>query len=96
MPITPPVSKLALLAGRGQILPKICSAVRSWPRLPLSGYTCAAALMSTALLFGCVATGAQFKPEANKPTKGALLYVYRPHTLIGIANADVPIMHLDG
>jgi len=53
--------------------------------------------MSTSLLFGCVATGAQFKPEANKPsTKGALLYVYRPFTLIGIANADVPIMHLDG
>ena len=79
------------------MIPKICSAVRSWPRLPLSRYTRAAVLMSTSLLFGCVATGAQFKPEANKPsTKGALLYVYRPFTLIGIANADVPIMHLDG
>jgi hypothetical protein len=53
--------------------------------------------MSTSLLFGCVATGAQFKPEANKPSVyGALLYVYRPYTLIGTANADVPIMHLDG
>jgi hypothetical protein len=53
--------------------------------------------MSASLLFGCVATGAQFKPEVGKSsTKGATLYVYRPFTLIGIANADVPIMHLDG
>jgi hypothetical protein len=53
--------------------------------------------MGTPLLFGCMATGAQFRPEANKASaKGALLYVYRPHTAIGAANFDVPIMHLDG
>src|SRR5262245_43369223 len=75
---------------------KIRSAVRSW-RSPGSLYRPAAVLMSASLLFGCVATGAQFKPEANKSSaKGAMLYVYRPFTLIGIANADVPIMHLDG
>jgi Protein of unknown function (DUF2846) len=76
---------------------KIYSAIRSWRRLAPSRYKLVAVLMSTSLLFGCVATGAQFKPEANKPsTNGALLYVYRPYTLIGVANPDVPIMHLDG
>ncbi len=75
---------------------KIWSAVRSSQRF-LSRHGFAALLMSTPLLFGCVATGGQFQPEVNKPgANGALLYVYRPHTLIGIANADVPIMHLDG
>ena len=72
------------------------SAARCWRSL-LARYRLPAALMTTSLLLGCVATGAQFKPETNKPgTNRALLYVYRPHTLIGIANADVPIMHLDG
>ena len=79
------------------MITKTWSAIRSWQRLLSSRYNLAALLMSMPLLFGCVATGAQFKPEANKPTaNGALLYVYRPHTLIGIANPDVPIMHLDG
>lgn len=79
------------------MIAKICSAVRLWRRLLLSRRKLPTVLMGTSLLFGCVATGAQFKPEANKPgTNGALLYVYRPYTLIGIANADVPIMHLDG
>jgi hypothetical protein len=47
------------------------------------------------LLSGCGASGQQFKAEASKPDR-ALLYVYRPSTLIGIGNADVPFLHLDG
>ena len=75
----------------------IRSVARSRRQLLLLRFRLAAVLMSTPLLFGCVATGGQFKPEVKKPsTNGVLLYVYRPYTLIGIANADVPIMHLDG
>jgi predicted small lipoprotein YifL len=48
-------------------------------------------------LSGCGASGPQFVPDLVKPAPGrALVYVYRPDTLIGIANADVSIMHLDG
>ena len=80
-----------------RMVTKIGSDVKSWQRLRLSPCSLAALLVGTPLLFGCVATGAQFKPEPNKPgANGALLYVYRPQTLIGIANLDVPIMHLDG
>jgi Protein of unknown function (DUF2846) len=46
---------------------------------------------------GCGASGPQFAPDLVKPAPGrALVYVYRPDTLIGIGNADVSIMHLDG
>jgi len=49
------------------------------------------------LLAGCGATGTEFKPELNKPDGNhALLYVYRPDTIIGVGNADVPFIHLDG
>jgi hypothetical protein len=48
-------------------------------------------------LSGCGASGPQFAPDLVKPVPGrALVYVYRPDTLIGIGNADVSIMHLDG
>jgi hypothetical protein len=75
---------------------KIWSGIGLSQRLHLSQCSLAALLMSTPLLSGCVATGAQFKPETSQSANGALLYVYRPRTLIGIANPDVPIMHLDG
>jgi hypothetical protein len=56
-----------------------------------------AALLALVLLAGCGATGTQFKPELNKPDGNrALLYVYRPDTIIGVGNADVPFIHLDG
>jgi hypothetical protein len=46
---------------------------------------------------GCVATGSQVNPETIKPNgNNAVLYVYRSPTMIGIANPDVPIVHLDG
>ena len=54
-------------------------------------------LMLVSLLVGCVASGGDFHAELNKPEGGrARLYVYRTHTIIGIAAADVPIIHLDG
>ncbi|HEY2135314.1 MAG TPA: hypothetical protein VGH49_05465, partial [Xanthobacteraceae bacterium] len=57
----------------------------------------AAIFVGALLLAGCAAGGPQFRAEANKPAAGrALLYIYRPHTLIGIANPDVSIVHLDG
>ena len=57
----------------------------------------AAALGVVLLLCGCGATGQQFVAEANKPDGNrALLYVYRPNTIIGIGNADVDFLHLDG
>ena len=48
------------------------------------------------LLAGCTASGPQFKLEAKPDSTRALIYVYRPTTLIGIGNADVPFIHLDG
>jgi hypothetical protein len=55
-----------------------------------------AALLALSLA-GCGATGTQFKPELNKPDGNrALLYVYRPDTIVGVGNADVPFIHLDG
>ena len=58
----------------------------------------AAIIVSALLLGGCGMTmGPAFQAGANKPERGrALVYVYRNKTFIGIANADVPIMHLDG
>jgi hypothetical protein len=57
----------------------------------------AVALLSMLLLSGCGATGTQFRAETIKlNANSALLYVYRPPALLGIGNADVPIMHLDG
>ena len=54
-------------------------------------------LLSFLILSGCGASGPQFAPDLVKPLPGrALVYVYRPDSLIGIANADVSIMHLDG
>ena len=56
-----------------------------------------AATMAIALLLcGCVASGQQFKLEAKPDSNRALLYVYRPATIIGIGNPDVPFIHLDG
>jgi uncharacterized membrane protein YqiK len=57
----------------------------------------AAALVAVLLLAGCGATIPRFNAELIKPdSRGAVVYVYRPHTVIGIANADVSILHLDG
>jgi hypothetical protein len=56
----------------------------------------AATLTTVLLLSGCGASGQQFKAEVNPDSNRALLYVYRPSTLIGIGNADVPFLHLDG
>jgi hypothetical protein len=56
-----------------------------------------AVLMLVSLLLGCVASGPEFQAELKRPEGDrARLYVYRPHTIIGIAAADVPIIHLDG
>jgi hypothetical protein len=56
----------------------------------------AAILACSVLLAGCGATGPQFNPQMVKASSGAtLLYVYRPQTVIGFANPDVPFMHLD-
>lgn len=57
----------------------------------------AAAAAIALLLSGCGASGEQFKLGAIKPPPGrALLYVYRPGTIVGIGNADVAFLHLDG
>jgi hypothetical protein len=49
------------------------------------------------LLSGCTASGTQFSPSSVGQVPGqALVYVYRSSTLIGVANADVPFLHLDG
>jgi len=54
-------------------------------------------LLLVPCLSGCGASGPQFAPDLVKPVPGrALVYVYRTDTLIGIGNADVSIMHLDG
>jgi hypothetical protein len=48
-------------------------------------------------LLGCAASSAQDQLGPNKPGGNrTLLYVYRSFTLIGIANFDVPFIHLDG
>ncbi len=56
-----------------------------------------AAFLTIFLLAGCVASGPEFKAELSQPESGrALLYVYRPDTVVGIANADVTFLHLNG
>jgi hypothetical protein len=57
----------------------------------------AAVLAAALLLAGCGASGEQFKVGAIKPSSGrALLYVYRPSTMVGIGNPEVAFLHLDG
>jgi hypothetical protein len=56
------------------------------------------ALAAIVTLAACAtADGPQFQPELKKPEAGrARLYVYRPDTIIGMANAYPSIIHLDG
>jgi uncharacterized protein DUF2846 len=69
---------------------------RWWARGSLVRQKLRAVVAGTLLLAGCAVTDPQLKAEVRRPPAGgALLYVYRPQTLIGIANMDVPIMHLD-
>jgi hypothetical protein len=71
---------------------RICNAV-SW-RCYLRWFPVFLAIL---ILVGCSASGPAFKPELNRPDSSrALLYIYRPDTIIGIGNADVPFLHLDG
>ena len=57
------------------------------------GKVLAAALAALLLFSGFEASGQQpTKPRSD----GARLYVYRLSTLFGIANLDVPFIHLDG
>jgi Protein of unknown function (DUF2846) len=56
----------------------------------------AATIAIALLLCGCVASGQQFKLEAKPDGNRAMLYVYRPATILGIGNPDVPFIHLDG
>lgn len=55
-------------------------------------------LLVCVLLIACGASGPQFKaaPLANRSLQEVVLYVYRPDTMIGIINFDVPFIHLDG
>jgi hypothetical protein len=56
-----------------------------------------AVIIAVLSLLGSAASSAQDQPGLNKPNGNrTLLYVYRPFTLIGIANFDVPFIHLDG
>ena len=56
-----------------------------------------AAVVAFLVVSGCGASGESFRAVGTKPARDqALLYVYRPSTVIGIANADVPFVHLDG
>jgi hypothetical protein len=49
------------------------------------------------LLAGCGASGQPFSTASIAPPKsGAMLYLYRPKTIIGIGNPDVSFVHLDG
>ena len=54
-------------------------------------------LLGALMLAGCAGTEPQDKFESKGPPPGgALLYIYRPRTIVGIGNMDVPIIHLDG
>ena len=56
-----------------------------------------AAVVAFLVVSGCGASGESFRAVGTKPARDqALLFVYRPSTVIGIANADVPFVHLDG
>lgn len=48
------------------------------------------------LLTACGASGPQFKAAPPASKYDVLIYVYRPNTMIGIINFDVPFIHLDG
>jgi hypothetical protein len=49
------------------------------------------------LLAGCGASGQPFATASIAPPKsGAVLYIYRAKTIIGIGNPDVSFVHLDG
>jgi hypothetical protein len=49
------------------------------------------------LLVGIGAALAQSAPQASETDRAkALIYVYRETSLIGIANFDVPFLHIDG
>ena len=53
--------------------------------------------LTLTILVGCGATGPKFT-AGESPEVGpneVLLVVYRPETVIGIGNFDVPILHLD-
>ena len=53
--------------------------------------------LGVSLLTGCGASGPEFKSQLAKPDgTHAIVYLYRPNTVIGIINADVPFIHLDG
>jgi hypothetical protein len=56
-----------------------------------------ACLTVAVLLAGCGASGQPFATAFIAPPKsGAVLYIYRPKTTIGIGNPDVSFVHLDG
>ena len=56
-----------------------------------------AGVVAFLVVSGCGASGQSFRAQGAKPARDqALLYVYRPSTVVGIANADVPFLHLDG
>lgn len=57
-----------------------------------------AAAISVALLFmGFAVAFAQSPPPTKEPDQArALIYVYRQTSLIGIANFDVPFLHING
>lgn len=76
----PSVGRVAISIGAGRVL--------KW--FAVAAATCM-------LLTGCGASGQQFNAGALKPAPGrALVYVYRPSTIVGIGNADVPFLHLNG
>jgi hypothetical protein len=78
-------------AARGDIGRGWC---HTWPR------ACRCTLVSLfaiLVLSVCAASAQQRRPETIKSDGGrTLLYVYRPQTVVGILNLDVPFMHLDG
>jgi len=51
-------------------------------------------LLVSALITACGASGPQFKPEATSASDVSL-YIYRPDTMVGIINFDVPFIHLN-
>lgn len=49
-----------------------------------------------AVLMGCGASGPKLKKVATAGPDDIVVYLYRPDTMIGIINADVPFVHVDG
>ena len=57
----------------------------------------ATGILVALLLVGIGAALAQSAPQASETDRAkALIYVYRETSLIGIANFDVPFLHIDG